>query len=282
MRPPHRAVARSRTDSPHLELVWPPAWSGRECRCDRVTLTSLLGSGAASGGPQTPPGLIGSFAPSYSLGSSLPDVLRSHPRSPRISASGDHVFLLVFPCQLGILVPILTCSGTFFLPSGGSATALHEVGFHDCPLVSVRSFGALGACVEDCRPRQAHPLPTTSGTPPAIPDHRPDPGAGSLLCPLPTPRRGASTRLLSSRTNVARSASATCPSLPPSFPPGSRCCDQVWSPSGRRSLSGCHRLTPEVPAPTDSAARPSPARGSARRLTLPTRFPVPPSHFLRF
>lgn len=167
MRPPHRAVARSRTDSPHLELVWPPAWSGRECRCDRVTLTSLLGSGAASGGPQTPPGLIGSFAPSYSLGSSLPDVLRSHPRSPRISASGDHVFLLVFPCQLGILVPILTCSGTFFLLSGGSATALHEVGFHDCPLVSTRGFGALGACVEDCRPRQAHPLPsqTTAQTP---------------------------------------------------------------------------------------------------------------------
>lgn len=54
-----------------------------------------------------------------------------------------------------------------FLLSGGSATALHEVGFHDCPLVSVRGFGALGACVEDCRPRQAHPLPsqTTARTP---------------------------------------------------------------------------------------------------------------------
>lgn len=184
MRPPHRAVARSRTDSPHLELVWPPAWSGRECRCDRVTLTSLLGSGAASGGPQTPPGLIGSFAPSYSLGSSLPDVLRSHPRSPRISASGDHVFLLVFPCQLGILVPILTCSRTFFLLSGGSATALHEVGFHDCPLVSTRGFGALGACVEDCRPHQAHPLPTMVRHTPCRP--RPPPGPRSHLASVPS------------------------------------------------------------------------------------------------
>lgn len=274
MRPPHRAVARSRTDSPHLELVWPPAWSGRECRCDRVTLTSLLGSGAASGGPQTPPGLIGSFAPSYSLGSSLPDVLRSHPRSPRISASGDHVFLLVFPCQLGILVPILTCSGTFFLLSGGSATALHEVGFHDCPLVSTRGFGALGACVEDCRPRQAHPLPsqTTARTP--------EPARFCALC-----RRHGEGRphvsFQAERTWPARPLPPAPPSLLPS-PTGSSRCDRAWSPSGRRSLSGCHRLTPEVPAPTDSAAQPSPARGSARRLTLPTRFPVPPSHFLRF
>lgn len=71
-----------------------------------------------------------------------------------------------------------------FLLSGGSATALHEVGFHDCPLVSVRGFGALGACVEDCRPRQAHPLPTTVRHTPCRP--RPPPGPRSRLASVPS------------------------------------------------------------------------------------------------
>lgn len=62
-------------------------------------------------------------------------------------------FLLMFPPQLGVLVPILTCSRTFFLPSGSSSAVLQGGGSQGLPSMSLshhepdQSLGVVCVCV---------------------------------------------------------------------------------------------------------------------------------------